>query len=145
MIEVRNPADGFTALRARISGLGSLTERDRGTDGAPLTVGEWALLIDDIVDHPQDNTEGLWNVATPEEDDREYDAIFVGGGASGRFGPAFLRAPGGGPPRLPGGPGHQGQGRVRLRHPDRGPGLRAQPLRHHRRLQGCPGVRVVLP
>jgi dihydrolipoamide dehydrogenase len=95
MIDVRNPDDGFAALRARISGLGPLTERDRGTDGAPLTVGEWALLIDDIVDHPQDNTEGLWNVATPEEDDREYDAIFVGGGASGRFGSAFLRARGG--------------------------------------------------
>ena len=95
MIDVRNPDDGFAALRARISGLGPLTERDRGTDGAPLTVGEWALLIDDIVDHPQDNTEGLWNVATPEEDDRGYDAIFVGGGASGRFGSAFLRARGG--------------------------------------------------
>ncbi|MGD0062509.1 MAG: hypothetical protein ABSB76_03605, partial [Streptosporangiaceae bacterium] len=95
MIDIRNPDDGFAALRARISGLGSLTDRDRGADGAPLTVGEWALLIDDIVDHPQDNTEGLWNVATPEEDDREYDAIFVGGGASGRFGSAFLRARGG--------------------------------------------------
>jgi len=27
MIEVRNPGDGFTALRARISALGPLTER----------------------------------------------------------------------------------------------------------------------
>ena len=66
-----------------------------GRPGRPLTVGEWALLIDNIVEHPQDNTEGLWNVATPDEDDREYDAIFVGGGASGRFGSAFLRARGG--------------------------------------------------
>ena len=40
MIDVRNPGDGFTSLRARISALGSLTERDRGADGAPLTVGE---------------------------------------------------------------------------------------------------------
>ncbi len=95
MIDVRNPGDGFAALRARISALGALTSRDRGAPGTPLTVGEWALLIDDIVDHPQENTEGLWNVATPEEDDREYDAIFVGGGASGRFGSAFLRARGG--------------------------------------------------
>src|ERR1700689_859740 len=95
MIDIRNPDDGFAALRARISGLGPLTERGRGTDGAPLTVGEWALLIDDIVDHPQDNTEGLWNVAGPDEDDREYDAIFVGGGASGRFGSAFLKGRGG--------------------------------------------------
>jgi pyruvate/2-oxoglutarate dehydrogenase complex dihydrolipoamide dehydrogenase (E3) component len=95
MIDVRNPADGFAALRTRISALGPLSDRDRGQYGAPLTVGEWALLIDDIVDHPEDNTEGLWNVATPEEDDREYDAIFVGGGASGRFGSAYLRARGG--------------------------------------------------
>jgi pyruvate/2-oxoglutarate dehydrogenase complex dihydrolipoamide dehydrogenase (E3) component len=95
MIDVRNPADGFAALRTRISALGPLSDRDRGQYGAPLTVGEWALLIDDIVDHPEDNTEGLWNVATPEEDDREYDAIFIGGGASGRFGSAYLRARGG--------------------------------------------------
>ncbi len=95
MIDVRNPGDGFAALRSRIAALGSLPDGDRGTPGAPLTVGEWALLIDDIVDHPQDNTEGLWNVAGPDEDDREYDAIFVGGGAAGRFGSAFLRARGG--------------------------------------------------
>ena len=82
MIDVRNPGDGFAALRSRIGTLGPLPDGDRGVPGAPLTVGEWALLIDDIVDHPQDNTEGLWNVAAPSEDDREYDAIFVGGGAS---------------------------------------------------------------
>ena len=95
MIDVRNPADGFAALRRRIHALGPLSDRDRGQPGAPLTVGEWALLIDDIVAHPRDNTEGLWNVAAPSEDDREYDAIFVGGGASGRFGSAYLRARGG--------------------------------------------------
>src|ERR1700735_2884237 len=95
MIDVRNPSDGFRSLRARIDALGPVPGGDRGADGAPLTVGEWAALIDDIVDHPADNTEGLWNVATPEEDAREYDAIFVGGGASGRFGSAFLRARGG--------------------------------------------------
>jgi len=95
MIDVRNPGDGFRSLRARIAALGTLGPGDRGADGAPLTVGEWALLIDDIVDHPEANTEGLWNVAGPDEDDREYDAIFVGGGASGRFGSAFLKARGG--------------------------------------------------
>jgi len=95
MIDVRNPSDGFRSLRARINALGPPAHSDRGQDGAPLTVGEWALLIDDIVAHPEDNTEGLWNVAAPEEDDREYDAIFVGGGASGRFGSAYLRARGG--------------------------------------------------
>jgi len=95
MIDVRTPSDGFASLRARIHALGPLPAGDRGTAGGPLTVGEWALLIDDIVAHPRDNTEALWNVASPDEDDREYDAIFVGGGASGRFGSAFLRARGG--------------------------------------------------
>jgi 2-oxopropyl-CoM reductase (carboxylating) len=95
MIDVRKPGDGFKSLRARISELGPVPGDDRGADGAPLTVGEWARLIDDVVANPQRNTEALWNVATPEEDDREYDAIFVGGGASGRFGSAYLRARGG--------------------------------------------------
>jgi dihydrolipoamide dehydrogenase len=93
MIDVRNPGDGFRSLRDRIGSLGPLA--DHGADGAPLTVGEWALLLDDIIERPADNTEALWNVAGPGEDDREYDAIFVGGGASGRFGSAYLRARGG--------------------------------------------------
>ena len=95
MIDVRNPADGFSGLRARIRGLGPLADGDRGEAGAPLTVGEWALLLDHMIEHPADNTEALWNVAPPGEDDREYDAIFVGGGAAGRFGSAYLRARGG--------------------------------------------------
>jgi 2-oxopropyl-CoM reductase (carboxylating) len=95
MIDVRNPADGFSDLRDRIHGLGPLADGDRGEPGAPLTVGEWALLLDDMIEHPADNAEPLWNVATPGEDDREYDAIFVGGGAAGRFGSAYLRARGG--------------------------------------------------
>lgn len=95
MIDVRNPTDGFAALRSRIQALGEPAGGDRGKPGDPLTVGEWALLIEDIVEHPERNTEGLSNVATPEEDDREYDAIFIGGGASGRFGAAYLRARGG--------------------------------------------------
>lgn len=49
----------------------------------------------DIVAHPRGNTEPLWNVAMPEEDGREYDAIFVGSGAGGRIGSAYLRARGG--------------------------------------------------
>src|ERR1700747_2309105 len=95
MIDVRQPSDGFRSLRARIHALGPLAAGDRGADGSPLTVGEWALLIDDIVAHPRDNAGGLWNVASPDEDDREYDAIFVGGGASGRFGSGDLRGRGG--------------------------------------------------
>src|ERR1700745_3736463 len=95
MIDVRNPGDGFSGLRDRIPGVGPLGDGDRGERGAPLTVGEWALLLDDMIEHPADNTEALWNVAAPGEDDREYDAIFVGGGAAGRFGSAYLRARGG--------------------------------------------------
>jgi len=95
MIDLRNPSDGFKSLRARISELGPTPNDDRGAAGAPLTVGEWVQLIDEVVANPQRNTEALRNVATPEEDDREYDAIFVGGGASGRFGSAYLRARGG--------------------------------------------------
>jgi dihydrolipoamide dehydrogenase len=95
VIDVRNPGDGFAALRARTDALRGSLEGDRGAAGEPLTVGEWTLLIDDFVDNPEANTEALWNVATPEEDDREFDAIFVGGGAAGRFGSAFLRAQGG--------------------------------------------------
>ena len=96
MIDVRNPG-----ARIQVTARADRRARDPpgpgdcGADGTPLTVGEWALLIDDIVDHPEANTEGLWNVAGPDEDDREYDAIFVGGGASGRFGSAFLKARGG--------------------------------------------------
>src|SRR5260370_26997478 len=95
MIDVRNPRDGFKSLRARISELGPTPNGDRGADGAPLTVGEWARLIEDVVANPRQHTEALWNVAGPQQDDREYDAIFVGGGASGRFGSAYLRARGG--------------------------------------------------
>src|SRR5258708_34744152 len=95
MIDVRKPSDGFKSLRARIHALGPLAAGDCGADGSPLTVGEWALLIDDTVAHPRDKGEGLWNVASTNDDDRESDAIFVGGGARGRFGSAFLRARGG--------------------------------------------------
>jgi hypothetical protein len=94
MIDVRNPSDGFEALRTRINTLGPPADSDRGKDGAPLTMGEWPPLIDDIVAHPQDNTDGLWNLATPEENDLEYDAIFAGSGASGWFGSAHMRAGG---------------------------------------------------
>jgi pyruvate/2-oxoglutarate dehydrogenase complex dihydrolipoamide dehydrogenase (E3) component len=97
VIDVRNPADGFRALRARVDALGEPVGDDRGADGQPLTIGEWGLLIHDLVENPADNTEPLWNIATPEEDDRLFDAIFVGGGASGRFGAAYLRARGGRP------------------------------------------------
>lgn len=58
MIDIRNPRDRFKALRARISALGSPAGSDRGAEGAPLTVDERALLIEDIVTNPGENAEG---------------------------------------------------------------------------------------
>lgn len=57
-----------------------------------LTISDWAKRIDDVIDGP-----GSGNVFfnINDDDDREYDAIFLGGGASGRFGSAYLRAMGG--------------------------------------------------
>lgn len=93
-MDVRKPRDAFVSLRARIAATGRpVPAGDIGEHGQPLTVGEWAVLIDELLDNPNDDA--IWNVALPEEDDREFDAIFVGGGAAGRFGSAFLRARGG--------------------------------------------------
>lgn len=49
----------------------------------------------DLIDAAEDGevTEPIVNVN--QDDDREFDAVFVGGGAGGRFGSAFLRARGG--------------------------------------------------
>jgi pyruvate/2-oxoglutarate dehydrogenase complex dihydrolipoamide dehydrogenase (E3) component len=57
-----------------------------------LSIGDWAARIDAILARPGDGP-ALFNVA--EDDKREYDAIFLGGGAGGRFGAAYLRAMGG--------------------------------------------------
>ncbi len=58
-----------------------------------IPLGEWGALVDTYMENPELGP--IWNVAPPEVDDREYDAIFIGGGAAGRFGSAFLRARGG--------------------------------------------------
>jgi 2-oxopropyl-CoM reductase (carboxylating) len=93
-MDVRAPGDGFVSIRARIAATGRPVDKaDVGEQGRPLTIGEWTALIDEFVENPND--EAIWNVATPEEDDREFDAIFIGGGAAGRFGSAFMRARGG--------------------------------------------------
>ena len=56
-----------------------------------LTISEWTHRIDELLEGPAQGA--LFNVN--ENDDREYDAIFLGGGAGGRFGSAYLRAMGG--------------------------------------------------
>jgi dihydrolipoamide dehydrogenase len=58
-----------------------------------LTIMEWMTVIDDLTNSPREVA--LRSIAPPEEDDREFDAIFIGGGAAGRFGSAYLRAMGG--------------------------------------------------
>src|SRR5260221_2061730 len=54
-------------------------------------IKEWGHKIEEIYDDP--NGPALFNIN--ENDKREYDAIYIGGGASGRFGSAYLRAMGG--------------------------------------------------
>jgi dihydrolipoamide dehydrogenase len=56
-----------------------------------FNLAEWSTLIEDSLANP--DSEPLFNV----DDDTVYDAIFVGGGAGGRFGAAYLKAMGGRP------------------------------------------------
>jgi pyruvate/2-oxoglutarate dehydrogenase complex dihydrolipoamide dehydrogenase (E3) component len=56
-----------------------------------LTIGAWESRIDELLEGRAQGA--LFNVN--EDDKREYDAIFLGGGAGGRFGSAYLRAMGG--------------------------------------------------
>lgn len=56
-----------------------------------IDMASWRTLIDQA--EAGDIDEPIVNVAV--DDPREYDAIFIGGGAGGRFGSAFLRARGG--------------------------------------------------
>ena len=57
-----------------------------------LTINEWAPEIDSMLEDPADRRV-VFNV--DEQDPRPYDAIFLGGGAAGRFGSAYMRAMGG--------------------------------------------------
>ncbi|MGH9038358.1 MAG: FAD-dependent oxidoreductase, partial [Acidimicrobiia bacterium] len=63
-----------------------------GTPFVP-SLRDWIGIVDDFLENPRD--EEIRNVAPRSVDDRPYDAIFVGGGAAGRFGGAFLKARGG--------------------------------------------------
>jgi len=58
-----------------------------------LNIQEWTNLIDDY--HNNDVGTAIFNI--DPTDQREFDAIFLGGGAGGRFGAAYLRAMGGRP------------------------------------------------
>jgi dihydrolipoamide dehydrogenase len=58
-----------------------------------ISLKDWGPLVDEYLRNP--DLGPILCVAPPEVDDREYDAIFIGGGAAGRFGSAFLRARGG--------------------------------------------------
>ncbi len=57
-----------------------------------LTIEHWKKRIEDALAAP-DAAGPIRNING--EDQREFDAIFVGGGAAGRFGSAYLRALGG--------------------------------------------------
>ncbi|MCX9191733.1 dihydrolipoamide dehydrogenase [Carbonactinospora thermoautotrophica] len=59
--------------------------------GRPLRAAEWQEVI--LRAEAGEFDEPIWNV--DRGDSREFDAIFVGGGAGGRFGSAYLRARGG--------------------------------------------------
>jgi 2-oxopropyl-CoM reductase (carboxylating) len=58
-----------------------------------LTLPEWTRLIDSFLDDQR--TEPIFNLAN--RGTGIYDAIFIGGGAGGRFGAAYLKAMGGRP------------------------------------------------
>lgn len=57
-----------------------------------ISINDWAKHIDEILESGVGEPI-IYNVN--DADDREFDAIFIGGGASGRFGSAYLRAMGG--------------------------------------------------
>jgi len=55
------------------------------------SIEEWSHKIEEL--YADSNSPALFNIN--EDDTRDYDAIYLGGGASGRFGSAYLRAMGG--------------------------------------------------
>jgi 2-oxopropyl-CoM reductase (carboxylating) len=57
-----------------------------------LTIEDWKRKIEEVLEAP-DSAGPIRNIN--DDDRREFDAIFVGGGAAGRFGSAYLRALGG--------------------------------------------------
>ncbi|MGQ0464713.1 MAG: FAD-dependent oxidoreductase [Sporichthyaceae bacterium] len=80
-------------MTERSEATGMQSTEGRNIWGEFISLGEWGPLVDTYMEDP--SLGPIWNVAPPEVDDREYDAIYIGGGAAGRFGSAFLRARGG--------------------------------------------------
>ncbi|MGF1664921.1 MAG: FAD-dependent oxidoreductase [Acidimicrobiia bacterium] len=62
--------------------------------GTYVGIHDWEPEIDSMLESPDDDRV-VFNI--DETDTREYDAIFVGGGAAGRFGSSYMRAMGGRP------------------------------------------------
>lgn len=59
-----------------------------------LTIAQWTEKIEEALAHPQ----AVGPIRNIDKDDpRPFDAIFIGGGAAGRFGAAYMRAMGGRP------------------------------------------------
>ena len=61
-------------------------------EAGDLTIEQWAKKIEYALEQPR-AVGPIRNIR--DDDDREFDAIFIGGGAAGRFGSAYLRAMGG--------------------------------------------------
>jgi pyruvate/2-oxoglutarate dehydrogenase complex dihydrolipoamide dehydrogenase (E3) component len=57
-----------------------------------LSISEWGDKIDEHLEGDKQD-QAIFNLNP--EDEREYDAIFIGGGAAGRFGSAYMKALGG--------------------------------------------------
>ncbi len=57
-----------------------------------ITIDEWRPIIDSMLEEPG---EGRIIVNVDEDNTDEYDAIYLGGGAAGRFGSQYLKALGG--------------------------------------------------
>lgn len=57
-----------------------------------LTIEEWGTVIEGMLAGTS-RSQAIFNINSADE--REFDAIFIGGGAAGRFGSAYLRAMGG--------------------------------------------------
>jgi len=71
-----------------------MNEDNQAADGGRnLDNHEWRVAIERALEQP--DSEPMFNLL--DDGDGVYDAIFVGGGAAGRFGSAYLRAMGGRP------------------------------------------------